>query len=348
MNTEQRENFHDRHYDKGEPLLKRITVILLLTGLLGTAQAQSFDTAEEALDHWRGDLALEMLEVDGDEPDAASLRLYGRARMQLGENEAAIEAFEQAMELEPDNPDSHMLLASVLSNEASDGGIRQARRIRSLAEEAAELDPEDPMPRWALFLYYHHVPAILGGTSGRAERQHEALAEIDPHWASAADGMLRLDDDDLEAAREAFQEAWNEGAGADVATNLSQVLAEQEDWQALFALKQQWLEAEPGHPRVLYRLGRRAATLGDEAGEQNLQAGREALASYTEREFVPEGLPSRAAAFWRKGQILDALGDPEAASGAWKRALEIDPDYEEARQALEQAQPDAEPEPPGP
>lgn len=82
--------------------------------------------------------------------------------------------------------------------------------------------------------------------------------------------------------------------------------------------------ADPPHARALYQVGRTAALSG-----VGLEAATAALGRYLELD--PEaGAPSRAAAEWRLGMVLERAGRCAEAGSAYRRAVEAEPDLEDA------------------
>ena len=78
-----------------------------------------------------------------------------------------------------------------------------------------------------------------------------------------------------------------------------------------------------------YQVGRFSAITGE-----HLDEGLRALLRYLEQPTRP-GDPSHAAAHWRIGMIHEHKGDRQQAREHMEKALELDPNMTEARQALE-------------
>ena len=84
---------------------------------------------------------------------------------------------------------------------------------------------------------------------------------------------------------------------------------------------------ETGDPRSLYQAGRTSVFSGEK-----LERGLQALRSYIEAEPDTERMPSVAHARWRLGMVYQRM---DLARRQYQTALALDPELEEAREALE-------------
>ena len=85
-----------------------------------------------------------------------------------------------------------------------------------------------------------------------------------------------------------------------------------------------------GDPRSLYQIGRTAVFSG-----KRLDRGKQALEEYIESEPEGPGLPTEAHARWRLGMIYALQGHKDLARREYETSLKLDPDLEQAREALE-------------
>lgn len=313
-------------------MIIRILVILLLLGI--SIPAHAIDDAEQALNEWRPDLALDQLDARPMEDDANWQRLRGAALIFLGSTEEGIEHLERALEMAPDDARSHWSMLPGLMARMNDTGafgqLRLARQLRRSMEAAVDLDPDNPEYRYGLMQYYIGAPGVAGGSQRKAEEQRDKLASIDPLWGAAADALLLFDDGDNEAGLEKLLTAWDGGNGVqEVGMSIVFNAQNLERWDTARSTAEQVLARKPGHPNALYQLGRTAALSGE-----HLDTALEALEHYTALPFINPSHPSRAAAYWRKGQIHQHQGMPEEARKAWHTALELDPDFDDARESL--------------
>jgi tetratricopeptide (TPR) repeat protein len=97
-----------------------------------------------------------------------------------------------------------------------------------------------------------------------------------------------------------------------------------ESWPLLQPL----VERDRPHNGALYLVGRLSAVSGAE-----LERGERALRRYLQSMPQP-GEPSHAAARTRIGDILHHRGDPAGARREYEAALRLDPDFQQAKDAL--------------
>jgi tetratricopeptide (TPR) repeat protein len=311
--------------------IRKLLILLLLSISI---PAYAIDDVEQALDEWRPDLALDLLDARPIEDDANWQRLRGAALVFLGRAEEGVEHLERALDMAPDDARSHWSMLPGLMAQMNDTGafgqLRLARQLRRTMEAAVELDPDNPEYRYGLMQYYVGAPGVAGGSQRKAEEQRDALANIDPLWGAAADALLLLDDGDNEAGLEKLLTAWDGGDGVqEVGMSIVFNAQNLERWDTARITAEQLLARKPGHPGALYQLGRTAALSGE-----HVDPALAALEQYVDRPFIGSSHPSRAAAYWRKGQIHQHQGKPEDARKAWHMALELDPGFDDARESL--------------
>ena len=88
-------------------------------------------------------------------------------------------------------------------------------------------------------------------------------------------------------------------------------------------------EIDPANLLARYQIGKIGALTGRE-----LDLAQASLEEYL-RHDPPENGPSHAAAHWRLGMIYGHLGEVDRARAAYEESLRLDPDFEQAKAALE-------------
>lgn len=248
-------------------------------------------------------------------------------------SEAALELAEALVDDEPDYGPAHLWLGNAYGNRIGRVGrfsqATMAPRLRSAFERALELDPNLHNARTALIEYYLQAPAIVGGSVVKAKAQVAELQRRDPPRGHYALGRLAQHEERLDDARRHYLDAY--AARPDYAPyRMAAGLIHQEakDWDQAFAIFEEWTRAEPRAVGAWYQLGRTAVLSGQRADE-GVAAFRRFLA-------LPEqpGQPEHKHAWYRLGQALDLSGDKTAAREALGKALAIDPELQEARDAL--------------
>ena len=102
-----------------------------------------------------------------------ALRLYTRGELIAGDDQAAIELFERAIELDPEFAMAHRKLAVMLGN----AGVRPADQVAAF-ERAYEL--RDRLPDAERYLAEADYEELVRGNRDAAIRAFESLLEIDP------------------------------------------------------------------------------------------------------------------------------------------------------------------------
>lgn len=251
---------------------------------------------------------------------------------------AATEMMRQAVAEDPTDPVLLTDLAELRLTELEGAGVRAAmslgRELRELYEQALELDPEHVPALLGLIGYHWTVPRIAGGRRSVAAEMMSRLAEASPHhWHSLRAGELRA-----EKKREAAIVEYHlaiDREDTPVFGNRFMLAITYHDakrWDDAFAVLEVLVVEFPLRADAWYQLGRSSALSGQQADR-----GLEAFDHFLKMKRWP-GDPSEAAAWWRIGQIHQAAGELDAARTAFKRALELNPDLQQASEALKQVQ----------
>lgn len=204
-----------------------------------------------------------------------------------------------------------------------------APKLRRTLERAVELDPDLHEARSALMEYYLQAPGIVGGSVDKAKAQIVELQRRDPPRGHFAQGRLAQYEEREDDARRHYLAAY--AARPDSASyrmTAGFIHQQDENWDEAFALYEAWTRDEPKAVGAWYQLGR-TAVLSEQRLEQGIAAFRRFLALPEQR-----GQPEHKHAWYRMGQALALAGDKAAAREALQKALTIDPDLQEAKDAL--------------
>lgn len=262
--------------------------------------------------------------------------LRGRAWLarRAGASERALELIDQAINRAPGRADLRVDRAQFHSDLLEEAGpfrsLRIARNIRDELELAVSVGPRDVDALAALASFHQRAPGIAGGNQHYAEALMQRLEQLSP-------GRVHL----LEAMRLAREERYEEAAAKisraiDTAERIRPkwwvrkarwLLALERREQAADCLEKA-LEEAPSFGPALYELGRLAAQ-----GQADARRGAAALRRYLDLPRWP-GDPDHALARLELGRIEMRLERPAEARDAFRRALELDPDLDQARQAL--------------
>lgn len=315
----------------------RIFIGVLLAGLSIQAWAQNdlhTELSELAGTAHYSAIRDRLEQIDEARVDPAVL-LHWRAidaRMH-GDTEQARAMLDEAVELDPDNPDI-LLARATLSLETIDeaggfGKLGIAKRARDTFIEILEKHPDNTDALAALVQYDWNAPWIAGGRDKRAVRNLEKLEKLSPGDALSLKVNRALMDEDPERAL-ALSEQLIESAPTRSRRLRHGVLLQQaEQWSQAVEVFQSMIDDYPWDAGAWYQLGRTTVL-----AETGLAEGETALRKVLELPEWPVN-PPHAAALWRLGMNLELQGRADQAREAYRQSLELDPDSEDARNALE-------------
>jgi tetratricopeptide (TPR) repeat protein len=224
---------------------------------------------------------------------AQSYVAEGRAHYEAGRLSAAIDAYTQAIALEPDRVDVWVTLSRILAlNDRTAEAVQRAGR-------AVQLDPESAATHAALAMAYdwHGTWLLLHGRDAEAEDHYDRAV-------SAAQEALLLDP--------AYPEAH---------AYLAEAYMDQGQLVDAIEAAQAGVDLDPKRPDVQRAVGYVRESQGNYRGA--VEAYREAL------KHDPT-VPYLWLALGRNYRILTSLADAsffDDAVGAFERAIQIDPSY---------------------
>lgn len=228
--------------------------------------------------------------------DADAWQALGQANLALQNTDAAVTAYEKAVQLQPNNSGCQLQLGQAYGLAATKAGLFAkmgfARKCKDAFERAVELDPSNINARWSLMEFFRQAPGFVGGGMAPAYAQAEEIKKLDARRGRAAYASLY-------AAEKKYPEA--------------------------FALYEEVLHDQPGNVDALFSIGRLAA----QSGEQ-LDRG---LAALRELSAQPD-LKTDARIHTFIGNILEKQGDKPGALTAYETALASDPKFTRALEAL--------------
>lgn len=256
-----------------------------------------------------------------------------RAYIGLSDYDSSVFYGERAVKLAPDSSYYHLWYGRALGMKLSQGGglsgLFKAKKIKGEFQKAVELDPTNYEAKVNLMQYYLQAPGIVGGNKDEALRLAEAIKEIKPalgHFAKALCYQVR---EEYDRADWEFRAATAyDSTNTDFAFAYFYFLLDREDFPRAEAILEEIEQTDPDDPNILYQRGKLCLFSGKE-----LERGQDCFRRYLEREPVPNS-PSEAAAHWRMGMIYEKMGKPDSARVEYRRCLQLEPDYKEAKKAL--------------
>ncbi len=270
--------------------------------------------------------------VAGDDPVAMLAR--GREELEKGEVDHAIATLERAVELRPDGSDGYFWLGRANLQKLQEASMFKklglSKKVRTAYLKAIELDPEYLEARSSLASFYFNAPAIAGGSTEKGMEQVEAIRKQDERAAHLLLAGMYADSKETAKAKQEYRAAIAlDPEDADPYYSLGLLCPGSKQWDEAFASFEAGVRVS-AHHRSLYQIGRTGVF-----SCQRPERSMEALEQYIAREPDSKTLPSVAHARWRLGMIYEKLGRKDRARLEYRKALELAPDLEEARDALE-------------
>jgi tetratricopeptide (TPR) repeat protein len=234
------------------------------------------------------------------EPSNADVHYYlGRIALGRDDPNAAVRELEMAVALDPSSARIHEALGDAYGYTAMRASIvtRFSLALKCLAEfqRASAIDPANVDAHERLLEYYSRAPWVIGGGFDKARAEAAKIAQLDPGRGHQAYASLYLAEGKFDLALAELERA---------------------------------LKAAPDDYVSLYQVGLVAAVSG-----QHLDRGLASLRRCL-KIAAPQGAPSHSAAQWRLGNILERQGDPAGARIAYQAALELNPRFTPASDAL--------------
>jgi tetratricopeptide (TPR) repeat protein len=318
-------------------------VVLALAWVPTGVGAQSAASVDEALTHFEaGQLAAARTAFEAllDTSEGAVAHHYlGRIDLRHGEFGDAEDHLQRAAELEPNAADYHYWLGIAYLEDLQLASFLRQRGLASKAREAlhlaVELDPDHVQARLSLGQYYTFAPGIAGGSKERALEQANEIISRDRRTGYLLMAQIYAEKEDEALAVEwynATRQAYPHDP--EVLYTVGMYNQDQELWDDAFAAFEAAAalpvdaETRPWVRSSLYQIGRTAVF-----SERNTDRAIEALQQFN-AEFAEPADELTAGGHWRLGMLYESRGEEESARQAYEDALRIDPDNEEAQDAL--------------
>jgi tetratricopeptide (TPR) repeat protein len=223
----------------------------------------------------------------------------GELAFRRGDAEKAVAYYEQVVQLEPKSSPLARRLGEAYGFAAQKAGVLSkwglAKKCLAAFQRAVELDPQNVDAHYSLFDYYRQAPGVAGGGTDKALAEAAAIKRLD-----AARGRIAF----------------------------ATVYAEEKQFDRALAEFDEVLKTNPDDYVANYQVGRLASVTG-----QFVERGLVALRHCLELTPTP-GFPPHAAVQWRLGTLLEKKNDKAGARAAYEAALQLDPKFSAAAEAL--------------
>jgi tetratricopeptide (TPR) repeat protein len=234
-----------------------------------------------------------------DPQNAEAQNFLAQLALRRDDADQALAHAEKAAALAPNDADIQDTLGDAYGRSAQKAGLFSQLGLakKSLAgyQRAVALAPDNVDFHQDLFDYYRQAPGIAGGGTDKALAEAASIKKLDPLRGRLAFATLYVADKKFDQALAEFDEV---------------------------------LKISPDNYAALYQVGRLAALSG-----QFLDRGLASLRHCLELK-PGENDPAHAAAQWRMGNILEKKNDPAGARAAYAAALQLDPKFTQAADAL--------------
>jgi tetratricopeptide (TPR) repeat protein len=265
--------------------------------------------------------------------DPTGAYYLGRLFLREGNYEKSIDWLNKAVHLDETNSDYHFWLGNAYGMKAQRAGLLKkasaAKNVKKHFEQAVELNPDNIDARMGLLQFYQMAPGIMGGSKDKAKEQAEAIKQRNPHQGHLAFGVIYMMNEEYALAEEQLQAAI--AANPDNTQphySLGYLYARQKQFDKATELFEDLLKTHPDEVSSYFHLGRIVVMSG-----KNLDKGEAYLQKYLQIEPSDER-PSFAFTHLLLGHIYKQKENKELAKSEYEKALELDPNFEQAKKAL--------------
>ena len=202
-------------------------------------------------------------------------------------------------------------------------------RMKSSMSKALEIDPGHVNARIRLSNFYLNAPIIAGGSIKKAMEHAELLMKYDSNLGYQLMALIYKQQEEYEKAEQIYLKMLDENIEEKRLYYLVSVIKfDQKDYRAAMDYSEQSIGAYPNYLTAYYQYGKATAY-----AVENLDLGIYRL-NYFLTNHDEDASPSIHWAHLRLGQIYKLKGNKSAAIQAFNKALEVKPDFDEARKQL--------------
>jgi len=279
-------------------------------------------------------IALFAFSVSGQTNDPLRLYQLGREAIAHGDADKAIEYFERAVALEPNEARYHYQLAGAYGQSAATAGMFSKMSIAGKAkgefQRTIEIDPNFLPARISLMEFDLLAPALMGGSEEAAIEQATEIRKRDAMEGHRAFARIDVAAKKLDLARKEYAAMLKEqpsSARAHYFYGVYLMLTEK-NYKAASDELESAVHLDASYMPAYFQIGRVAALSG-----ANLARGEEALRKYL--AYRPkEDEPSIARAYFWLGGIYEKQGRKADAKASYAASLKINPNQKDAGEAL--------------
>jgi len=257
----------------------------------------------------------------------------GRQALSRGEYEKAVDLFEKAVALQPNNSVFHYQLGGAYGQLATRSSVFKqpglARKAKNSLERAVELDGNNTNARFGLIDFYMIAPGVMGGSESKALAQAAEIRKRDSLDGHRAQARIYQRQKKMELARAEMIAAVREQPASRKAHYHYALFlfveknfkGATEEFESAIKLDASWMPS-------YFRLGQTAAMAGN-----NFARGEEALKQYLTHTPGEEDPPLARAWYWL-GRIYEQQGKKAEAKQSYAKSLKLTPGAKEVMEAM--------------
>jgi len=279
-------------------------------------------------------IVLFAMSVSAQTSDPQKLYQLGREAIAHGDAGKAIEYFEKAVALQPNDARYHYQLGGAYGQSAANAGMFSAMSIAGKAksefQRAIEIDPNFLPARMMLVEFNVSAPALLGGSEEAAIQQATEIRKRDAIEGHRAFARIDVAAKKLDLARNEYVAMLKEQPSSARAHYLYGVylMLTEKNYKAASDEVESAVKLDASYMPSFFQIGHVAALSG-----ANLTHGEEALKKYL--AYLPkEDEPSIARAYFWLGGIYEKEGRKADAKASYAASLKINPSQKDADEAL--------------
>jgi len=263
--------------------------------------------------------------------DAPLFHWRSRCYLEQKNYPSAIADAERAVSESPDNSEYHRWLGRAYGGAAEQSrSFSLARKVRLAFEQAVQLDGSNLAARRDLLEFYLEAPWIVGGGSGKALNQVEAIADVDVVAGHLAHAAYSLHEKRLAEAEADYQSVLDlRPRRSDPYLEVADFYQARGDAAKFASVIEQAVRADPQDARLPYYKGV-ALVLAN----QNLPEADRFFRTYLATSPQRSDLPSHADAHEWLGRLNERQGNTKAAAEQYRASLALEPDRKSVREAL--------------
>lgn len=279
-------------------------------------------------------IALLALSLNAQTNDSQTLYQLGREAIAHGDADKAIEYFEKAVALKPNDARNHYQLAGAYGQSAATAGmfkrISIAGKAKGEFQRAIEVDPNFLPARMALVEFNLSAPALMGGSVEAAIEQATEIRKRDAIEGHRAFARIDVAAKKLDLARNEYVAMLKEQPSSGRAHYFygAYLMLTEKNYKAASDELESVVKLDSADMPAYFQIGHLTALSG-----ANLARGEEALRKYL--AYRPkEDEPSIARAYFWLGGIYEKQGRKADAKASYAASLKINPNQKDADEAL--------------